>query len=217
MSDIVQVSIPRWQWRTCAADLSWLVRRLPVPPTGPGRRIEEVHFVCLHSSHHAFVHADALKLRWRKELSPEGFEIWDTVLRARLPFQPADVARLHAAMGLSAPDPRAAYPTVGAFVDGVIAATPDVTAVRIVRQARDASFHGFTCSIETVEAAPPARFETFSIEHEDPSLMAQVLTELGLDARANINFLQGLRNALGLPAVDARNPTWQGKLNASIS
>ena len=84
----VPVSIPRWQWRTFAADLSWLTRRFRRLAQGdPSRRVDEIHLVCLQSSHHAFLRGDTLELRWRKEVGPEGFELWDTILQCDLPFR----------------------------------------------------------------------------------------------------------------------------------
>jgi hypothetical protein len=217
MSVAVPVAIPRWQWRTSASDLSQLFSRFPASVDDAGKAVEEIHLVCLHSSHSAVITGETLELRWRKELSPAGLELWDSILRIGLPYRSDDLARLWAAWGMPAPSPRVDYRSVASFLDDAIRPNREVLPVRVVRYRRDVFFHGMICSIERVEVTPPAHFDTFAIEHEDPSLMLQVLTDLGLDARDNVNFLRGLRDALGLPAPGARNYSWPKRSNASTS
>jgi len=192
------VSLPRWQWRTCAADLSSLSRRLDAPELGRGRWTDEVHLVCVHSSHHAWLLRDTLELRWRKEVGPDGFELWDPILCATLPFGPADVSRLFAAWGLAGPESGQAYHAVGAFLDAVGAAAPTVHPVHIAHRYENTLVDGIACSFETITTGTEGRWQSFVIEHEDPSVIAHVLGQLGLDARDNISFIQGLKQALGL-------------------
>ena len=223
MSLAVPVAIPRWQWRTAASDLSRLFRRFPAS-TDAGERIEEIHLICSHSSHSVVLTGQTLELRWRKETRPDGLELWDTILRTSLPYRGEDLARLWATWGVAATVPGADYFSVTSFLDEAIRPHRSVLPARVVRQCRHVTLHGIVCSleqvivgsIEKVDVAPATRFDSFAIEHEDPSLMTQVLASLGLDARDNINFLQGLRNALELPALDVRNRTWPKKSNASI-
>lgn len=215
MNTVLPVSIPRWQWRTFDDDLSWLSRRLSAPHGGPIRRVEETHLVCTHSLHHAWLLGDTLELRWRKEVDALGCELWDTILRTSLPFTAAGVSRLYDAWGLAPPSPMGTYTDVPAFLAAVTASTPSVQTVRVERQCRGEFLHGVACSIETIEAGPSVRLQSFSIEHEDPSLIAQVLRDLGLETRGNTNFLQGLKHALGLPTTDPGNRTWLRKSSAS--
>jgi hypothetical protein len=180
-----------------AADLSWLSRRLPVPHGGASRRAEETHLVCSHSTHHAWVLCDTLELRWRKEVGPEGFELWDTILHTRAPFSRADVSRLFAAWGVPEP-PHLDGTSADTFLDGVSAACRDIRAVRLTRMTDVAIFDGMRYAFETISVGSAGSVSSFAIEHEDPSLMASVLTDLGLEPRGNTNFLQGLRQFLGI-------------------
>ncbi len=216
--NVVAVTIPRWQWRTVAADLSWLFKRLPVPLGGPGRRFEETHLICARSSHSAVLRGDRLEVRWRKETAPEGFELWDTILDIALPFHATDLERLWTAWGLPRPAMRAEYPTVTSLLDeAIVAAAPLIAAAGVTRHCRETFFHGIACSVETIEVARSIHLQSFSIEHEDPSLMAHLLAGLGLKAADNINLVQSLRSALDLPQVEAGNQTWQKRSNASSS
>ncbi|MFA6957014.1 MAG: hypothetical protein WC538_14190 [Thermoanaerobaculia bacterium] len=216
MSTVIPVSIPRWQWRTFAADLPSLALRFPELVQGSERRVDEIHLVCLKSSHHAFLRGSTLELRWRKEVGPEGFELWDTVLHSSLPFRGEQLARLWSAWGLPGPAPNIEYRTVASFLDEAIAPNPTVIPVTLTRWRREGRLHGIDCSVEAVEIRGAAAMQSLSLEHEDPALIEQLLIELGLDARDNVNFLQGIKTALGLPATDARERTWARKSNASF-
>jgi hypothetical protein len=191
------VLLPRWQWRTCAADLSWLSARLYAPEGGRGRWADETHLVCQQSLHHAWLRGDTLELRWRKEVGSDGFELWDPILRASLPFAPADISRLFAAWGLAGPESGQPYHAVGAFLDAVGAAAPTVHPMHVAHRYENTFVDGIACSFETITTGLNGRWQSFAVEHEDPSVVAHVLGELGLDARDNINFIQGLKRALG--------------------
>ncbi|MBZ0090027.1 MAG: hypothetical protein K8H90_06585, partial [Thermoanaerobaculia bacterium] len=95
MTGCTPVSIPRWQWRTSASDLSWLRRRLSSPGWLTSPPSDQTHLICLHSAQHAWLETGELELQWRKETGAEGFELWDTILRAAEPFDAASLARLY--------------------------------------------------------------------------------------------------------------------------
>lgn len=197
MSTVVPIAIPRWQWRIFATDLGWLARRLEPGLRGPGRRLEETHLVCSHSSHHAWLEGERLEMRWRKEVAPEGFELWDAILRATAPFGRGDVARLYAAWGLAEPV-LSGDVDVASFLGQVIAATPAVRAVCVERRCQGIYLHGVAGSLEAIEVSPSVRLESVSLEHEDPSILAQLLREVGCAPHDNQSFLRGLKGALGL-------------------
>jgi len=216
MNTVIPVSIPRWQWRTFAADLPMLARRFPDLGQGSEMRLDEIHLVCLGSSHHAFLRGETLELRWRKEVGPEGFELWDTVLQSGLPFRGEQLTRLWSAWGLPGAAPDREYRTVASFLDEAIVPNPKVIPVRLTRWRREHQLLGIDCSVEAIDIGGAAAIRSLSLEHEDPALIEQLLIELRLSARDNVNFLQGIKSALGLPATDARNGSWARKSNASI-
>jgi hypothetical protein len=216
MNTAIPISIPRWQWRTFAADQPWLAQRFPEMSNGSESRSDETHLVCLQSSHHALLRGETLELRWRKEVSTEGFELWDTVLHGELPFRADDLTRLWSAWGLSDSMPNREFRTIASFLNEAIAPNASVIPVMLTRWSREARLQGVDCSIEAIDIGGAAAVRSLSIEHEDPALIEQVLIQLGLNARDNVNFLQGLKRILGLPATVARDNTWARKSSASI-
>lgn len=216
MDDFIPVAIPRWQWRTVAHDLTPLFERFPAWQRDAGNRIEEVHLVCPHSSHSALLRGDRLQLRWRKESCAEGFELWDTIVDVAAPFPLDAVARLWTVLGLPGAPPHTYYATAALLLD-VAAADRSVTPVRIVRTAQEIGFQGIGCTLETIRVGPADTVDSFSVEHEDPSLLIQVLGDLGLDTTPNTNLLQTIKSVLGLNDHAFRKPKWPKKSSASIS
>jgi hypothetical protein len=213
----VAVTIPRWQWRILAPDLSWLADRLSAHAWSAVRPTTEIHLVCMHSAHHAWLHGDELVLRWRKEVGPHGFELWDTILRRAAPFPPASLARLYSAWSLPEPESRAEALSVADLLRGPIAATPSVRPVTVHRQGRTADLEGMACRFEEVatEAVSSPLFESFSIEHEDPSLMARWLRDVGLRRSLNSGFLDGLKRGLEPQSHARRSKLWAKRSNAN--
>ena len=197
MGDFIPVAIPRWQWRTVARDLTPLFEWFPAWRRGAGNRIEEVHLVCPHSSHSASLRGDRLQLRWKKESRAEGCELWDTILDVRAPFPADAVARLWTVLGLPGAPAHAHFATAAMLLDAV-ANDPSVTPVGIVRTEQDIAFQGIRCLLETIRIGPGETVDSLFIEHEDPSLLMQVLADLGLDTTPNTNLLQAIKRVLGL-------------------
>jgi len=219
MTTPVPLTIPRWQWRTFGREAAALLgRRLAALPRVEVRRSEEVHLVCLHSAHHAWLCGEALELRWRKEVGPEGFELWDTILHARAPFPEAAVARLLSAWTIAAPpSPPEERRDAAALLAGPLARIPTVRPVRVVRQARSGVVDGLACTCETLSGTWGGDLVSVLVEHEDPVLIAQFLAELGLAGRGNTSLLQALKGGLERAATHPEGPTWARKSNASSS
>lgn len=198
MTGCLPVTLPRWQWRTFGDDLTDLAGRLDAPDLGRGRWTDEVHLVCLRSSHHAWLQGDTLELRWRKEVGPDNVELWDPILRVSLPFDTVSVARLYAAWGLVPEQPPEDYTDTASFITAVGRAWPQVRAVRLARRRERTAVDQVACSFETVIVHPGARWQSFAVEHEDPEVIAHVRRRLGLQHRDNISFVQGLKQVLAL-------------------
>ena len=157
-----------------------------------------------------------LEARWRKEVSPEGFELWDTILRAQAPFAAHSLRGLYTAWGLETPDIGEERLSVAALLAGPLATTEPLHVVRLTRRARIGVIDGITCCLETIVQEESTSVDSFSIEHEDPSLMAELLADQGLTTSTNTSFVQALRESLGLkPLNQMEGQTWAKRSSAS--
>lgn len=197
MSHTSAMVIPRWEWRTFAPSLGDLRGKVNGVEFQAPREIRETYLVCLKSSHNAKVRDGLMDLKWRKQVDADGLELWDPVLKSMFPIEAGIVPRLFEAWGLPLPAlPRASY-TLPELLDEVLEPNPALRAVRTVKRREGFTLDGTTCEFARI-VADGVPFESFCVEHEDPSLVLQVIRSLGLDSHQNINYPLGLKRALAL-------------------
>lgn len=189
--------IPRWEWRTFAPSLDDLRRRTNGVAFQAPRETRETYLVCLKSSHNAKVRDGLLDLKWRKQVDADGLELWDPVLKSRLPIEAGLVPRLFEAWGLPLPALSRVSYTLPELLDEIVQPNPALRAVRTVKHREGFTLDGTTCEFAHV-VADGVPLESFCVEHEDPSLVLQVIRGLGLDSHENISYTLGLKRALAL-------------------
>lgn len=127
----------------------------------------------------------------------EGLELWEPVLKAQFPLGRKDVA---AVFGPWMPPPAGwaheCY-TLEQLVEDVIAPRPALRVVNVHKSRRSFSFAGCLTELAHISVAAVST-QSFSLEHEDPKRLLAALKTLGLDTRANTNYVRGLKLALGL-------------------
>ena len=197
MSHTSAMVIPRWEWRTFAPSVDDLRRRVNGAAFQAPREIRETYLVCLKSSHNAKVRDGLMDLKWRKQVDADGLELWDPVLKSVFPIEAGLVPRLFEAWGLPLPAlPRASY-NRPELLDEIVEPNPALRAVRTVKRREGFTLDGTTCEFARI-VADCVPLESFCVEHEDPSLVLQVIRSLGLDSHQNINYPLGLKRALAL-------------------
>lgn len=191
----VPVSLPRWEWRTFAASLRGLRRRLGAGLPRPAR--DELHLLCLSSAHHACIREGILQLRWRKQVDGEGAELWDPILASAFPLSRAVVERLFHAWALPVPAGLPRECGLPLLLDEIVAPCSDLRALATRTAWEECSLDGVPCIFARIRG-DEVRVDSFALEHEDPALIASALRSLGLDTHPNTSVPLGLKRALGL-------------------
>jgi hypothetical protein len=189
--------IPRWEWRTFAPSVDDLRWRLNGAAFQAPREIRETYLVCLKSSHNAKIRDGLMDLKWRKQVDADGLELWDPVLKSVFPIEAGIVPRLFEAWGLPLPALSRASYTLPELLEEVLEPNPALRAVRTIKRREGFTLDGTTCEFACI-VANGVPLESFCVEHEDPSLVLQVIRSLGLDSHQNINYPLGLKRALAL-------------------
>jgi hypothetical protein len=92
--------------------------------------------------------------------------------------------------------------TIEEFFNSLIAGQPALRVARVDKSRRGFVFQG--CVAEFVRLSVSLHpLQSFSVEHEDRSLILAALEQLGLDSHANTSYPLGLKRALGLDRVAA--------------
>ena len=189
------LDIPRWEWRTFAPSLANLSAFLPV---GADVRCEDAHeicFLCPCSLHEVLIRGHVLQLRWRKQVGPEGLELWDTVFHSAFPIPAEVVLRLFEVWGTPAPHLLRPDYSEAQFLQEVVPECPDLRAVHIHACSKSFFLDGAGCQLIEL-STNQGKLDCFCIEHEDPGLALQVIRRLGLQPWANTSYPQGLKSAL---------------------
>lgn len=192
--------IPRWEWRTLAPSLADLRERLGGPTIETVREIEETYLLCMKSSHNAKIRGEQLDLKWRKQVSAQGLELWDPILKAIFPLDAEEILQLFGGWGMTAPILEAGTYDFGTFLAEVIQPNRHLRAVRTEKVRRGFTLDGTTCELVELRTGSLS-LESFCVEHEDPGMVMEVLRRLGLDRLPNTNYPQGLKRALAQRAA----------------
>lgn len=194
------VIIPRWEWRTFAPSFGNLRARLGGVAFDAPRQASEIYLLCSTSSHNAKIRGESLQLKWRKQVDAKGLELWDPILRSPFPLAGEFIVRLLEVWGIGRPPLGLEPLELAGFLADIVGRTPALQAVQVQKRHEGFAIQGARCKFTRI-TGPTEPFESFCIEHEDPEIVMQVIRELGLETRENINYPKGLKQALGL------NPT----------
>lgn len=184
--------VPRWEWRAFGDGLGEAAASLAA--LGGAERVEEsdeIYLVSTAADESVKVRAEVLDLKLLEKQGAEGLELWHPELKASFPIAADDLHKVLAALGAPVPLERAAY-TLCELLDEVIEPAPGLLAVELHKQRRHYELDG--CLAETTELTTAAgTAQTIAVESADPQRVAATRHRLGLDGRANVSFVRGLK------------------------
>jgi len=191
------VVIPHWEWRTFAPARDCIKTLDGMgTPLGSSDR-SEISLICSTSSHDVTIRDGRMTLKWRKQVRPEGLELWDVVLDSTFPCRRETLERLFEAWGILSPQiPRPQY-TLQAFLEETIHDHPGLRMVLVEKHEESFSVESARCEWTRL-VANQIHCECLCIEHEDPGLILQVVRRLGLQAKLHASYPTGLKAALQL-------------------
>lgn len=193
--------VPRWEWRCFAPVLAPLAQAAGVPANTAPRESDEIYLLELARPENAKIRDGVLDIKRLRQVDADGLELWEPVFKGRFPLSRSDLTAAFEAWGLHAAAPREAY-TIDQLLDEVIRPRPDFHVVRVHKSRRGFMFAG--CIAEFVHlTAESLVLESFSLEHEDRTLILAALHRLGLDSHGNTSYPLGLKRALGLEITTA--------------
>jgi exopolyphosphatase / guanosine-5'-triphosphate,3'-diphosphate pyrophosphatase len=191
--------IPRWEWRCFAPSLTTLVHAVSIPADAAPRESDETYILDLkgRNSENVKIRDGVLNVKRLLQTDSEGLELWEPVLKARFPLSRKDVAVVfgHWMPPLAAWS-RESY-TFEQFVEDIVAPRPTLRVVDVHKVRRGFTFAGCLAELARIRVESVS-IQSFSLEHEDRKRLLTAIDMLGLDARANTNYILGLKHALGL-------------------
>jgi exopolyphosphatase / guanosine-5'-triphosphate,3'-diphosphate pyrophosphatase len=194
--------VPRWEWRTFAASLDGIEDRIAAVL----RRVEprtsaEIYVLRLGGSQNAKIRNDVFDVKHLRQVDANGLELWEPMLKAKIPLSRSDLAAAFAELHLPPPKPGRETHTIEQFINELVAAQPQLRAARVGKSRRGFRFAG--CTAEVVHLSVESlHLESFSLEHEQASCILEALRDLDLITVPNTNYPLALKRALGLEDED---------------
>jgi len=191
--------VPRWEWRCFAPSVTVLAHAASIPADAAPRESNETYILDLTGriSQNVKIRDGVLDVKRLLQTDAEGLELWEPVLKARFPLSRTDVATVFGPwMQSPAALTRESY-TFKQLVEDTVAPLPALRVIEVHKSRRGSTFAGCLAELAQIRV-DSERVESFSLEHADPKRLLAALQTLGLDARANTNYILGLKRALGL-------------------
>ncbi len=195
----ISTIVPRWEWRCFAPSLTVLERAVRVPAAAAPRESDETYILDLTGriSANVKIRDGVLDVKRLLQTDFDGLELWEPVLKAPFPLSQETIAAVFKPwMPPPAASSRESY-TFDQLVDDIIAPRPALRVVTVHKSRGGFIFAGCIAEFAYIKV-DSVTIQSFSLEHEDPKRLLAALQMLGLDARANTNYILGLKRALGL-------------------
>ena len=188
--------VPRWEWRTFAADLGEIDRRFDDLVPSRTSESDEGYLLSLHSDASVKLRDDQADVKVLEEVDAHGLQRWRPVLKAALPLSLADRDTLLRAVGVEVhADPETVY-TLERFLEELVRPNPGLRAVRVGKRRRHYMIGD--CMVERSEIRIPDHVvQTIALESEDPAHVLTALRDLGLGERRNVSLPRELKALTG--------------------
>jgi exopolyphosphatase / guanosine-5'-triphosphate,3'-diphosphate pyrophosphatase len=189
--------IPRWEWRTFGHEFGTAEEKIKTYGAKV-RESSEVYILSTKSMDNTKIRDMLMDIKTLVQVDANTLEQWNPVLKAGFPIKPEDLRRTIQAWKVNVPENQIREYTYDDFLNLLVRKHPDLRMVHVYKER-----HGFTINNCIVEIAnlkfdnEPIR--TVAVEHEDPALVFQTVTMLGLDGFENINYLKALKKFARIP------------------
>jgi hypothetical protein len=189
--------IARWEWRTFGYAFGVAEEKIKTFPAKV-RESSEVYILSARSMDNTKIRDMLMDIKYLVQVNEKKLEQWNPLMKAGFPIQPDQVRQTVQAWKIDVPESAITTYTYDNFLNQLVAKHPHLKMVHVYKER-----HGFTINNCIVEIAnlkfdnDPIR--TVAVEHEDPQLVWNTVTMLGLDGFENINYLKALKKFANVP------------------
>ena len=183
--------VPRWEWRTFGDHLEHAETAFGSLDTTGIQESDEIYLLA-GARNGVKIRDDLMDVKILREISAEGLERWEPVLKASFPMSPADVGTVLKALDLPAPQQARESWTLQEFLadfggDGKVLRPVNVHKRRVRYRV-----NGCTSEVTDVTADGRAS-KTIAIESEDGPAVLQAVRQVGLNGYVNTSYPRGLQ------------------------
>ena len=194
----MSVIIPRWEWRTFGRQFGAAEAKFAELTPSPVHESDEIYLLVQGDAATADsvkIRDDLLDVKSLREVSADGLERWEPVLKVGFPLSAANVERVSDALHLPRPAPARDGLTLDQFLDGLIAPSGTVRAVKVHKRRVRFTVGGCMAELSDVVADGHAT-RTIAIESTDKPAVIAAVRDVGLDGYVNTSYPHGLEALL---------------------
>lgn len=189
----------RWEWRVFgkrfAAAEDCFENLVPVAV----EESDELYLLSSRSNQNAKVRGGRMELKLVEQLSAEGLEQWRTDMQQGFPLTVAQVQKVFAALGVTAPALQPCDYEMARLVVELVQPSPVLQAVPVRKRRRLYRLGGCRCELTDV-SAHSRRLHTVAVDAEEPARVMETIRALDLYRYPNTSYPRGLKQLAGLSA-----------------
>jgi len=177
--------IPRWEYRVFAEDLGVVEDNIRAHERTRVLDSVEDYIICRSSGNNVKIRDGLLDIKQLENI------------KVGFPCPADDVARIFSAFDLTRPEMTRSEYTYDQFISEVVGGADGLAVVKVVKKR-----HGFMIREAIVEVAEVTfdgvPLKTAAAEHIDPTLVMELVHELGLNAFPNVNYIKAMKRVVGM-------------------
>lgn len=180
---------PRWEWRTFGDRFPDAASVIALLPTST-KTSTETYLLCRVRGVNAKIRGETLDVKRLLKVE-RGLELWTPVLQVSFPIDAESIGALFTEWKAESPTLARPLYSLDEFLKDVIAVAPDVRAVTISKERRQATLEECAVEVSTVTVGGQ-HVQTVAVESERPERIEPVVRRLGLAGVGNENYVEAL-------------------------
>jgi len=189
--------VARWEWRTFGYAFGVAEEKIKTYPAKV-RESSEIYILSARSMDNTKIRDMLMDIKYLVQVNEKKLEQWYPLMKADFPIQPEQVRKVVDAWKVTVGDDAVTTYSYEDFLSRLVGVHPDLKMVHVYKER-----HGYTINNCIVEIAnlkfdnQPIR--TVAVEYEDPNLVWETVSMLGLESFENINYLKALKKFANIP------------------
>jgi len=191
--------IPRWEWRTFGKEFGKSEELIKAHTLGNVKKSSEKYILTeMTSSENCKIRDDLMDIKSLKQVDANKLEQWYPTCKETFPMKKETIENLFKNFfQVEVPKFERDEYTYEQYLEELVKPTKGLEIVDVYKERHIYVINEATVEIaETTFNGVPNR--TICVEHEDPANVMKTVRELGLEGLPNINYINAMKQAVGM-------------------
>jgi exopolyphosphatase/guanosine-5'-triphosphate,3'-diphosphate pyrophosphatase len=152
---------------------------------------DDLYLLSVASNSSVKIRGGRMDMKQLQRVNEDGLEQWKPVVKEAFPLPAADVETVLRDLGASLELEQDEY-SLDQLLGELVDASPGLLSIEVHKRRRHVTVGGAMAELTELSTERGAT-RTIAVESEDPDLVAEVVRDLGLETRRNVNVPRGLK------------------------